>query len=97
MNNKAQFDISEIIIFAVIVIIFILIVFMIRVVEINYFDNVPSVVMVDGKEVYKGTSAGFDTESNGYATKVVIKSGFLYLFPQKVYVSKDVEVIGTKE
>lgn len=64
--------------------------------SITFFDNIPSKVYVDGGLVYEGTSAGFSTESNGYATKVVIQGGFMYFFPQEVYVSKDVVIEGKK-
>lgn len=63
---------------------------------INFVDNIPSVVIVDGKEVYRGTSAGFNVQSSGYATTVVINGGFMYMFPQKVYTSKDVKIEGSK-
>ena len=95
MNKKAVID-TDLLIFFWILFFSVTVILAIRIIKINYFDNIPSVVMVDGKEVYSGTSAGFDTESNGYATKVIIKGGFLYLFPQKVYVSKDVVVKGEK-
>ena len=51
---------------------------------------------MDKKLVYEGTSAGFSTGSNGYATKVVINGGWMYFFPKEVYVSKDVVVEGKK-
>lgn len=64
--------------------------------NITFVDNVPVKVFVDGNMIYEGTSAGVATDSNGYATKVTITGGYLYLFPQKYYVSKDVEVRGEK-
>lgn len=64
--------------------------------NIEFVDNVPSVVKVDGKKVYEGSSAGFDLESSGANTTVMIRSGFLYYFPKAYYTSKNVEVIGEK-
>ena len=63
---------------------------------ISYFDNIPSTVLVDGKIVYSGSSAGFDITSSGYATTVKINHGFLYFFPKEIYTSKDVVVEGKK-
>ena len=71
-------------------------VYIVQVCNIYFIDNIPSEVYVDQKLVYKGISAGFSSDSQGYATKVVIKGGWLYLFPQKVYVSKDVVIKGEK-
>lgn len=65
-------------------------------VHVNFIDNIPSVVKVDGKVVYEGTSAGFDLESSGANTTVTIRGGFLYFFPRAYYTSKDVQVIGRK-
>mgnify|MGYP001588815300 CR=1 FL=1 len=60
------------------------------------FDNIPSRVMVDGKLIYEGKSYGFDSDSQGYATRVIVYGGPFYFFPQKVYVSKDVVIEGSK-
>jgi len=65
-------------------------------IRIIYVDNVPSKVFVDGVLVYKGSSAGFEVLSGGYTTTVTIYGGFLYLFPQQTYTSKDVIIKGTK-
>ena len=62
----------------------------------TFFDNIPSRVMVDGKLIYEGKSYGFDSDSQGYATRVIVYGGPFYFFPQKVYVSKDVVVEGSK-
>ena len=70
--------------------------FGVKLFENTFVDNVPSIVKVDGKIVYEGTSAGFDTGSEGANTSVVVKGGFLYMFPKAYYVSKNVEVIGKK-
>lgn len=63
---------------------------------VTFVDNIPSQVFVDGKLIYEGSSAGFNIESGGYTTTVTIYGGFLYLFPQQTYTSKDVVVIGSK-
>lgn len=65
-------------------------------IEITFFDNVPSTVIVNDEIVYEGSSAGFDVESAGYNTTVTIYGGFLYFFPQKYYTSQNVKVIGSK-
>lgn len=59
-------------------------------------DDVPIIVKVEGKTVYEGSSAKISTESNGANTKVCIKGGFLYLFPQKYYINKDIVIEGKK-
>lgn len=68
----------------------------VSVIGIKYFDNVPIVVVVDGKEVYSGISAGANVDSSGANTTVTIKGGFLYWFPKAYYVSKNVEIVGDK-
>ena len=65
-------------------------------VDITFVDNIPSVVKVDGRVVYEGSSAGFDAESAGANTTVTVRGGFLFMFPKAYYVSNDVEVIGVK-
>ena len=85
-----------IILILIFIFIVVFLIFSIQIITISFFDNIPSVVKVDKDIVYKGSSAGFSSESNGYATKVVIYGGFLYFFPQKVYVSKDVVIEGSK-
>lgn len=65
-------------------------------VKINYIDNIPSIVKVDGKIVYEGSSAGFDVQSSGANTTITIKDGFLYLFPKSIYTSNKVEIVGVK-
>ncbi|MFA5089327.1 MAG: hypothetical protein WC552_09885 [Candidatus Omnitrophota bacterium] len=62
----------------------------------TFFDNVPSTVWVDDKLVYQGTSAGFDVDSSGANTTVTIYGGWLYLFPERYYVSKSVKIEGKK-
>ena len=68
----------------------------IRAINVNFFDNIPSKVYVDDKLVYEGISAGFRVSSGGYTTTVRTYGGFLYMFPKKVYVSKNVVVVGEK-
>lgn len=58
----------------------------------TFYDNVPSLVVVDGMTVYEGPSCGYKVESRGAASEVTIYGGLLYLFPKKVYVSENVEV-----
>lgn len=65
-------------------------------INVNFIENVPIVVKVDGKEVFSGPSAGCKIDSSGASTTVSIKGGLLYLFPHAYYVSKNVEVIGEK-
>ncbi len=59
-------------------------------------DNVPIIVKVDGKEVYKGTSAAVETKSDGATTTITINGGFLYFFPKAYFTSKNIEIIGDK-
>jgi len=68
-----------------------------QIVNIQFIDNVPIVVSVDDKEVYKGISAGCKVDSSGANTTVQIKGKFLYMFPVKYYVSKNVKVINQSE
>jgi hypothetical protein len=68
----------------------------IQAIDVYFVDNVPIEVQVDGKEVYKGISAGYAVKSSGMATTVIIKGGFLYFFPKAVYTSQDVKIIGKK-
>ena len=89
MNEDLKIDIIGISIFIFFILGF-------QFIKISVFDNIPSEVYVEGELVYEGSSAGFDVESSGYATKIVIFGGFLYFFPQEVYVSKDVIIEGTK-
>lgn len=65
-------------------------------INITFFDNIPSKVYVDDKLVYQGSSAGFNIHSSGYATTVTVDGGFLYIFPQAVYTSKNVRVERVK-
>lgn len=65
-------------------------------IDVTFVDNIPSVVKVDGKTVYKGTSAGFDIKSSGANTTITIRGGFLYMFPKAYYTSSKVEIIGKK-
>ena len=69
----------------------------IQIVNIQFIDNVPIVVSVDDKEVYKGVSAGCEVDSSGANTTVQIKGRFLYMLPVKYYVSKNVKVINQNE
>ena len=71
-------------------------IFIVQYIDINYIDNIPIVVKVDGKTVYEGTSAGASVGSSGATTRVSIRGGFLYLFPKAYYVSHNVEVVGVK-
>jgi hypothetical protein len=70
--------------------------FMLRGIDVVFFENVPTKCYVENKLVYDGVSAGLSVSSIGYTTKVIIKCGFLYMFPKKYYVSKDVKVVGEK-
>lgn len=80
----------------VIVAIFLLLICGVRGCEVAFVENVPTTCYVDGQMVYQGSSAGITVESSGYATKVMIKGGFLYFFPKAYYVSKDVRLEGVK-
>lgn len=68
----------------------------IQCINIKFIDNVPTKVLVDGSLVYEGPSVGVVIDSSGANTTVSVKGGFLYMFPQKYYVSKDVKLIGEK-
>lgn len=60
------------------------------------FDNVPVIVKVGEKEVYKGISACVNVTSTGDTTRVDISGGFLCMFPVAYYVGKDIQLIGDK-
>ena len=66
-------------------------------VNVTFFDNVPVVCVVEGKEVYRGTSAGISVHSTGDTTTVEVSGGFLYLFPKAYYTSHDVKMTGRKD
>lgn len=60
------------------------------------FDSVPAKCFVDGNLVFDGISACIDVKSTGATTRVDISSGFLCMFPNKYYVSKNVKLEGKK-
>lgn len=66
----------------------------IRAVELKFFNNVPVVVHVDGKEVYRGISGCVFVESSGANTTVRVDHGFLCIWPKAYYVSSDVKIVG---
>lgn len=63
---------------------------------IHVYDVIPCEVYVDSELVYKGISAGVEVDTSGANTTVTIMGGFMYLFPQKYYVSANVKVVGVK-
>lgn len=68
----------------------------IKFIDVHYIDNIPTVVKVDGKKVYEGSSAGVNITSSGANTTVTIRGGFLYFFPKAYYTSADVELVAEK-
>ena len=62
--------------------------------SLAFFDNVRMSVLVDGKTVFKGLSGCVQVKSTGATTRVDVGGGFLCLFPQAYYVSKDVKIIN---
>lgn len=62
----------------------------------QYYQNIPTKCWVNGRLVYSGSSAGIDISSSGAATTVMVRGGFLYLWPMGNYVSSSVTMEGTK-
>ena len=69
----------------------------IQVVNINFIDNVPIIVKVDGEVVHEGTSASVKISSSGANTSVVIFKKPLYILPEAYYVSDDVQIINRRK
>jgi hypothetical protein len=67
-----------------------------QLINITCFDNIPSTAYVNDKIVYKGSSAGISVKSTGDTTELTIVGGFLYFFPQKNYVGRNIRVEGEK-
>ncbi len=65
-------------------------------VEIKYINNVPVKCYVQDNLVYEGTSAAIGVSSSGDTTTLKINSGFLYLFPKKLYTGQGIKVEGKK-
>ena len=65
--------------------------------EVKYIKNVPTYVFIEGKLMYNGPSAGVEITSAGMATQVKTYLPPLYLAPDRIYVSKDVVVVGERK
>lgn len=59
---------------------------------INLYLQPKVIVKIDGKEVYRGSSACVDESSLGSSTHIQINKGFLCLFPGPKYTSNHVEI-----
>lgn len=79
-----------------IVVLMVLSVILVIAINVHFFDNVPIKVWINKELVYEGISAGVDVKSSGDNTKVKIYKGFLYMFPDKYFVAKDVVIKGEK-
>lgn len=64
--------------------------------EQTFVDNVPTNAYVEGKKVYHGPSCGIVVSSSGSTTTIQINSGFLYMFPQKYYTSRNITIEAIK-
>lgn len=72
--------------------------FVIGVSAIDYWvDNIPTKCWVEGKLVFDGRSACVNVKTSGASTTVVVKTGFLCMFPAEYYVSNDVKLVGSKK
>lgn len=80
----------------VVVVGIVLVIVICQAINITCVDNVPVICTVDGKVVYDGISAGIIAQSSGDTTSILVRGGFLYLFPKAFYVSHDVHMTGTK-
>ena len=65
-------------------------------INVTFFDNIPTKVYVGSELVYDGSSAGVEVDSSGYATTVKLHRGFLYMFPYRIYTSKNITIEGMK-